>query len=611
MSHTSSSNKVLRRLRQRRRFHHALKAATVIYLSSSSSHVLTNARNNRPQHLNLPSKKYAKRGVAAASWTWNEQDVEILGKAIVRRDDPIGPDEEEEGKDYFTDLIHGVNDEEEDILGNEVMRYSDSDSEKDHAMAMAASAWLQDARKQKAVEQEKKDRKMEVDANNTERESSGPSLKWFQTDNAVSPNNVQRSSTRSLEERLNYDINEDTKDIEEAVFKDDKSGYQDKKHPIVYRYFGRGRARRRTETSVPFILLGENVDHWTKLAEALSAKGFNVIACELRKDVHDAQDGPDLVATLLDTLRWRKAIVVGCDKIGAMASIEAADELGPNEVAGLVLVGDLTGLRPFLLDEMPELDPKHPRLLEEFILRYVECPSTILWDGHVLKKKSVLETNLLFPTEAYDSLRCVVHGGGDVPHRRTPEQVAWIFSRFVEQKVVGRQNQQRVRRTREKDDIRLSKEFRKNHPNAIDSLPGKAILFGLDVKDTIMSKEAVVVSGRLLAYALSYIAFGKAAVAQYRTFQKGVSAVQLSVHQLNKWQHQLFVFLTDLFLKDWKRKLRFLQLIISPIKLVRFPMITLRRNKIAGATSGNDEQTKQELESNVDPYFFKFGGVSV
>ena len=53
-----------------------------------------------------------------------------------------------------------------------------------------------------------------------------------------------------------------------------------KRVQILYRYFGRGRARRRIDTSIPFILLGGNIDHWTKLGEALSKKGFNAIACE-------------------------------------------------------------------------------------------------------------------------------------------------------------------------------------------------------------------------------------------------------------------------------------------------------------------------------------------
>jgi hypothetical protein len=50
--------------------------------------------------------------------------------------------------------------------------------------------------------------------------------------------------------------------------------------PIVYKYYGRSRSRANAD-SIPFILLGPNVDHWKAVAQVLAARGFRYV--ELQK----------------------------------------------------------------------------------------------------------------------------------------------------------------------------------------------------------------------------------------------------------------------------------------------------------------------------------------
>eukprot|EP00555_Chaetoceros_dichaeta_P009976 CAMPEP_0198259484 /NCGR_PEP_ID=MMETSP1447-20131203/8664_1 /TAXON_ID=420782 /ORGANISM="Chaetoceros dichaeta, Strain CCMP1751" /LENGTH=347 /DNA_ID=CAMNT_0043946883 /DNA_START=61 /DNA_END=1101 /DNA_ORIENTATION=- len=61
---------------------------------------------------------------------------------------------------------------------------------------------------------------------------------------------------------------------------DSTEGHNKRGNPVVYRYFGRSRARSVKSESIPFIVLGPRVDHWKLVGRILSSRGFNVMACE-------------------------------------------------------------------------------------------------------------------------------------------------------------------------------------------------------------------------------------------------------------------------------------------------------------------------------------------
>jgi len=366
-----------------------------------------------------------------------------------------------------------------------------------------------------------------------------------------------------------------------------------KRVQILYRYFGRGRARRRIDTSIPFILLGGNIDHWTKLGEALSKKGFNAIACEFPAnstsfDSSERMLGNELVSTILDALRWRRAIVVGCDTCGAISTLEAANYLAPDKVLGVMLCGNFEGIQRYLLHEMEfDFDPKHHRMLDEYLLRHVDCPSGIISDGNTLKRKQGFgETSeLMFMSEDYDNLRCVILGGGEAPHRRTPEQLSWVLARFVEEKIVGLSGVN-ISTPTKKLVHRDSSTFRKNHLDSLDTLSSSMYLTLLDLKETMLSPQSVLVSGRLIAYALLYIACGKAIVTQYRSIQNAFSAIQVSCNYLKKWQKQIRSFLFS----EWTRKLG---IVFFPF---RFTFKPLRRSRSRDAFQDSPEFTTSMID---------------
>lgn len=121
--------------------------------------------------------------------------------------------------------------------------------------------------------------------------------------------------------------------------------------PVVYRFFARSQAAKAVATSItagssiPFILLVPNVDHWKLTGHELASRGYNVIAVGPKQDDPDDDEdninnleneeyqrsnlnkrylqGPALILQLMDALRWTKVILVGCDS-EAMMAIQAA-----------------------------------------------------------------------------------------------------------------------------------------------------------------------------------------------------------------------------------------------------------------------------------------------
>jgi hypothetical protein len=237
--------------------------------------------------------------------------------------------------------------------------------------------------------------------------------------------------------------------------------------PIVYRYYPRQKSRTVAAGSIPFVLLGPNVDHWKVVGQQLSARGFNVIAVGPNEprdtgtataplsppttveedDEERYGQGPALLWQLLDSLRWNQVVLVGCDKEAAWA-IEAALHLAPHRIAGLILCGTLEEAERIFINA-PDVPRSNRPLLEldRFLHERLACPFTIVWDGTLEERKPVLlpslyanndASSLLFSTPPATAMmntqhRSVMIGGGTAPHRRRPGIFAWILTRFVEE----------------------------------------------------------------------------------------------------------------------------------------------------------------------------------
>ena len=63
--------------------------------------------------------------------------------------------------------------------------------------------------------------------------------------------------------------------------------------PVVHQYFGRSRSRVHTADSVPFILLGPNVDHFKTVGQMLASRGFSVMECEVADEEQHGGGGSD------------------------------------------------------------------------------------------------------------------------------------------------------------------------------------------------------------------------------------------------------------------------------------------------------------------------------
>jgi len=270
-------------------------------------------------------------------------------------------------------------------------------------------------------------------------------------------------------------------------------------NPLVYRYWNRNRVRRRargraSDASIPFLILGPRVDHWKLVGKILASRGFNVMACERSKEQQEKgynddtrwtadnderesdnkeidldSEGEALVSSVLDALKWQRAILVGCDREAVLA-MEAALRLAPDRVAGLVFCGDLSSLDEHVQrqiramqsqssDDMEGRSTSSADLcvdedmdIDSFLRDFVDCPCNIIWDGDSSswsnnkidnkssshrhgKKVDDMDAPSISLSKDVESGRSVIIGGGLVPHRRLPEQFAWSLTRFVENKV--------------------------------------------------------------------------------------------------------------------------------------------------------------------------------
>ena len=274
--------------------------------------------------------------------------------------------------------------------------------------------------------------------------------------------------------------------------------------PVVYRYYGRNRSRGKG-ASIPFILLGPNVDHWREVGQILAARGFSVLACErvdydkdhpIRLDTSD--DGPNLVLEILDALRWKRAIIVGCDSESVLA-METALDLAPEKVAGLILCGDLT-------DASRLASEAGVHGLDAFLQNILGCPFTIVWNGDASGPSS----------PSYSNDRVLILGAGTAPHRRKAEQFAWVLTRFVEEKLAHL----RGKKLREKKHA-VPQETRQNRfPRGMSDLN---LPLGLE---SLGTSEGRLVLGRSIATALIYITIMKVSLIQYGMLRSGLLEIK-------------------------------------------------------------------------------------
>ena len=183
-------------------------------------------------------------------------------------------------------------------------------------------------------------------------------------------------------------------------------------------------------------------------------------------------------------------VLIGCDK-EAILAIEAALRLGPDQVAGLILCGDLTYAKEHvakLMRSIPRssrtLDNdndsedggrKDYRSIDSFLRDYLNCPCTIVWDGDA----SYYTTNgLTTPTDG----RVAVLGGGIAPHRQFPDRFAWVVSRFIEKHVINSSVRGLVRGGSAVVTVPMSEEVRLG----INMVKGSLLLAGRGIASAIV-----------------------------------------------------------------------------------------------------------------------------
>lgn len=302
--------------------------------------------------------------------------------------------------------------------------------------------------------------------------------------------------------------------------------------PVVYRYFGRSRARLHTADSIPFILLGPCVDHWKTTGETLASRGFSVMACELvdeqeadRRRSSGPQGQPDegknLILAVLDALRWNRAILVGCDE-EAVKAIEAAMRLAPRRVAGLVLCGNLKSVEKMVQSRQmgASADSKGYDVVDSFLRGHLDCPYTIIWDGNEHQKPRP-SAEPVGSGDMFALNRCLILGGGMSPHRRLPEQFAWALTRFVEEKIAPLKTPLAIQASQESAPSGSEKRSRWRKRNFLP--------YGLD---DMFTPGGLLVAGRIVASVIMYASAMKVAVYQYENLNVGIQWISESRRRL-------------------------------------------------------------------------------
>lgn len=331
---------------------------------------------------------------------------------------------------------------------------------------------------------------------------------------------------------------------------------------LVYRYFGRSRTRTGSD-SIPFIILGPSVDHWKICGKILASRGFNVMACErvpnedsnanskeptlyMDQDGRPIHEGEALITSILNALKWQKAVLVGCDEESVLL-IEAAIRMAPERVAGLVLCGDLQAVERHVEKQIENLkhqasssgsgsissssshaDEDYNMNVDSFLEDFLDCPTSIIWGGDRGDDCIMREAEV-------DTLRTVIIGGGVAPHRRLPEQFAWTLSRFVENKVSPHSAAYDLGQTMEDHDgeydnslgddvehappaesrLRRAINYTRYHSVWKDILPENIT----KAFDDIFAPGSLLVTGRVIAFAIMYMSIARVSLFQYQNIR--------------------------------------------------------------------------------------------
>eukprot|EP00547_Thalassionema_nitzschioides_P016636 CAMPEP_0194255838 /NCGR_PEP_ID=MMETSP0158-20130606/35418_1 /TAXON_ID=33649 /ORGANISM="Thalassionema nitzschioides, Strain L26-B" /LENGTH=383 /DNA_ID=CAMNT_0038994323 /DNA_START=185 /DNA_END=1336 /DNA_ORIENTATION=- len=190
---------------------------------------------------------------------------------------------------------------------------------------------------------------------------------------------------------------------------------KDEKILIPHEYFPR--KRLRNQDPVPFIFLVPSFSYWNSVGQKLGSRGYSVMIC----GTCEHEDGPELVKSIFEDRRWKRAVLVGCDKESILA-FRAAAELGPEQIAGLILCGDLRTVE----SEMGN----NKKNIGSFVKSHVECPFRII--GGTLSSSDQASTG-----SDLDELFGRFRGGSLAPYRRRlPEHFAWELTRFLEENII-------------------------------------------------------------------------------------------------------------------------------------------------------------------------------
>ena len=289
--------------------------------------------------------------------------------------------------------------------------------------------------------------------------------------------------------------------------------------PVVYQYYGRSRIRGNPSDAVHFILLGPNVDHWKAVGQTLASRGFNTIACErlekgnLGAKGDKSDDTPNLVLDLMEALKWKKVILVGCDT-EAILAMETAMMLSPDQVVGLVLSGDLT---------WASQAASEARVggLDSFLQRVLDCPFLIVWDGDTPTVISGSSAHRALEAESSD--RCVILGGGSAPHRLKPEQFVWVLTRFVEEKLSVGIPRETPTPTSGRPSVINKNSMGWKFASASELFRAIRLPFGVNA---MVSPEGRLLLGRAVAAAFFYVTAMRIVFVQYGIIRSGLFAIK-------------------------------------------------------------------------------------
>ncbi len=281
------------------------------------------------------------------------------------------------------------------------------------------------------------------------------------------------------------------------------------KSPLAYRYYARNPKLSHTYGSLPFLLIGPNIDHWKVVARELASRGYNVIVCERvgleelqkKKAQWTQHDSTILIQRLLDALKWNTVVMIACDEESVFA-VEAAMNLAPERISALILCGRIPEPEGFWKEYSPLMLKRglaEYESIDEVLLDNLRCPFSIVWDGAIPPPPET-EVRDAFSQSDFPT-RNLILGGGSAPHRRRPELFAWSMTRFVEKNLATR--------TSWTEDEPSDRSADREVVNRNDVTPFMAQI------SELFNPESFVVGGRLIATAILYVALLRTLAFQY------------------------------------------------------------------------------------------------